>query len=243
MTRRITSLLTVALLSCCLGLSACGQASTPAAQSDATPTESEPSPQAHEDASDVEQASMLAALWETIDAKVGVHMIYEESNESLGSVAVVDAQGQGASYYSKKTLKVQGIEDTTITVMLDGVAMNLYEETMTGVVATTTSSSVFKDAMMMDSVYQEMWKCAQQSPTSIEQGEMDGVTYTVETYVQQYNADDAFYFDGEGNLAYYVRGAMSASNTEIGESVFKILAIDTDVDESLFDVSDYAMAP
>lgn len=70
---------------------------------------------------------------------------------------------------------------------------------------------------------------------------MDGATYTVETYEQQYTADDTFYFDDAGNLAYYVKGKMTSGSTEVGETVYKIAAIDTAVDKSLFDVSGYAI--
>jgi hypothetical protein len=169
-------------------------------------------------------------------------MTYGETNESMGSEATVDAQAKGSSYYSKETMTVKGYTDTKITVMVDGVAMNLGVDAKTGRVATTTTSQVAKDPMLMDDVYKALWTCAQQSPSSTEKGEMDGVAYTVETYKQQYTADDMFYFDDEGNLAYYVQGSMKSGNTEIGETVYKIAAIDDAVDESLFDVSGYAIA-
>ena len=136
---------------------------------------------------------------------------------------------------------MKGYTDTKITVMVDGVAMNLDADAKTGTVATTTTSQVAKDPMLMDDVYKALWTCAQQSPSSTEKGEMDGVAYTVETYKQQYTADDMFYFDDEGNLAYYVQGSMKSGSTEIGETVYKINAIDAAVDESLFDVSGYAI--
>ena len=192
--------------------------------------------------SEAAQGSQVKKLRSTIDSKSGVHMAYGETNESMGSEAIVDAQAMGASYFSKETMTVKGYTDTKITVMIDGVAMNLDADAKTGTVATTTTSQVAKDPMLMDDVYKALWTCAQQSPSSTEKGEMDGAAYTVETYKQQYTADDMFYFDDEGNLAYYVQGSMKSGNTEIGETVYKIAAIDDAVDESLFDVSGYAIA-
>lgn len=183
----------------------------------------------------------MKAYWGTLDSKTGIHIVYDESNESLGSTATVDAQAKGASYYSKKTLRASGVEDTTVTAMIDGVAMNLDEQAKTGVVATTTSSMVADDPVLMDDVCMAMWKCAQLSPSATEKGEMDGVAYDVEVYAQQYGGDDTFYFDDNGNLAYYVAGAFSSGSTEIGETVYKIGGIDANVNEALFDLSGYTI--
>jgi len=242
MKKRIALFAAAMLCACCLGLVACGgssgssstAASSSSASASASPTSSASSSSAAQD-------SRVKAYWGTIDSKGGVHMTYEETNESMGSEATVDAQAKGSSYYSKETMTVKGYTDTKITVMIDGVAMNLDAAAKTGTVATTTTSQVAKDPMLMDDVYKALWTCAQQSPSSTEKGEMDGVAYTVETYKQQYTADDMFYFDDEGNLAYYVQGSMKSGNTEIGETVYKIAAIDAAVDESLFDVSGYAI--
>ena len=46
--------------------------------------------------------------------------------------------------------------------MIDGVAMNLDADAKTGMVATTTTSQVAKDPMLMDDVYKALWRCAQQ---------------------------------------------------------------------------------
>ena len=243
MKKRIALFAAAMLCACCLGLVACGgssgSSSTAASSSSASASASATSSASSSAAA---QGSQVKALWSTIDSKGGVHMTYEETNESMGSEATVDAQAKGSSYYSKETMTVKGYTDTKITVMVDGVAMNLDMDAKTGRVATTTTSQVAKDPMLMDDVYKALWTCAQQSPSSTEKGEMDGVAYTVETYKQQYTADDMFYFDDEGSLAYYVQGSMKSGNTEIGETVYKIAAIDDAVDESLFDVSGYAIA-
>ena len=242
MKKRIALFAAAMLCACCLGLAACGgssgSSSTAASSSSASASASATSSASSSAAA---QGSQVKALWSTIDSKGGVHMAYGETNESMGSEATVDAQAKGSSYYSKETMTVKGYTDTKITAMIDGVAMNLDADAKTGTVATTTSSQVAKDPMLMDDVYKALWTCAQQSPSSTEKGEMDGVAYTVETYKQQYTADDMFYFDDEGNLAYYVQGSMKSGSTEIGETVYKINAIDAAVDESLFDVSGYAI--
>lgn len=243
MKKRIALFAAAMLCACCLGLAACGgssgSSSTAASSSSASASASATSSASSSAAA---QGSQVKALWSTIDSKGGVHMAYGETNESMGSEATVDAQAKDSSYYSKETITVKGYTDTKITAMIDGVAMNLDADAKTGTVATTTTSQVAKDPMLMDDVYKALWTCAQQSPSSTEKGEMDGAAYTVETYKQQYTADDMFYFDDEGNLAYYVKGSMKSGNTEIGETVYKIAAIDDAVDESLFDVSGYAIA-
>ena len=242
MKKRIALFAAAMLCACCLGLAACGgssgSSSTAASSSSASASASATSSASSSAAA---QGSQVKALWSTIDSKGGVHMAYGETNESMGSEATVDAQAKDSSYYSKETMTVKGYTDTKITAMIDGVAMNLDADAKTGTVATTTTSQAAKDPMLMDDVYKALWTCAQQSPSSTEKGEMDGVAYTVETYKQQYTADDMFYFDDEGNLAYYVQGSMKSGNTEIGETVYKINAIDAAVDESLFDVSGYAI--
>ena len=243
MKKRIALFAAAMLCACCLGLVACvgssGSSSTATSSSSASASASATSSASSSAAA---QGSQVKALWSTIDSKGGVHMAYGETNESMGSEATVDAQAKDSSYYSKETITVKGYTDTKITAIIDGVAMNLDADAKTGTVATTTTSQVAKDPMLMDDVYKALWTCAQQSPSSTEKGEMDGVAYTVETYKQQYTADDMFYFDDEGNLAYYVQGSMKSGNTEIGETVYKIAAIDDAVDESLFDVSGYAIA-
>ena len=242
MKKRIALFAAAMLCACCLGLVACGgssgSSSTAASSSSASASASATSSASSSAAA---QGSQVKALWSTIDSKSGVHMAYGETNESMGSEATVDAQAKGSSYYSKETMTVKGYTDTKITAMIDGVAMNLDADAKTGTVATTTTSQVAKDPMLMDDVYKALWTCAKLSPSSTEKGAMDGATYTVETYEQQYTADDMFYFDVEGNLAYYVQGSMKSGSTEIGETVYKINAIDAAVDESLFDVSGYAI--
>lgn len=242
MKREIALSMAAMLCACCLGLVACGgssgSSSTAASSGSASASTSATSSASSSAAA---QGSQVKALWSTIDSKGGVHMAYGETNESMGSEATVDAQAKDSSYYSKETITVKGYTDTKITAMIDGVAMNLDADAKTGTVATTTTSQVAKDPMLMDDVYKALWTCAKLSPSSTEKGAMDGATYTVETYEQQYTADDMFYFDVEGNLAYYVQGSMKSGSTEIGETVYKINAIDAAVDESLFDVSGYAI--
>ena len=242
MKRGIALFAATMMCACCLGLAACGGSSgSSSAATSSSSASASASATSSASSSAAAQGSQVKALWSTIDSKGGVHMAYGETNESMGSEATVDAQAKGSSYYSKETMTVKGYTDTKITAMIDGVAMNLDADAKTGTVATTTSSQVAKDPMLMDDVYKALWTCAKLSPSSTEKGAMDGATYTVETYEQQYTADDMFYFDDEGNLAYYVQGSMKSGSTEIGETVYKINAIDAAVDESLFDVSGYAI--
>lgn len=105
---------------------------------------------------------------------------------------------------------------------------------MTGVVATTTTSSVITDnVMLMDSLYSDIQSCAQRTDYTEDTREMDGVSYMTEVF----SDGAAFYFDDAGQLVYYITDVDG-----LGETVYTIHAIDGAVDEALFDISGYEIA-
>ena len=186
--------------------------------------------------------SRLRALWESLDTETGVHMRYDLHTEFMDADQSIDVHGKDGVYYSRRTTTVSGFENTVITFFRDGTAYNLFPKDMTGVIATTTTSSIVSDNVMrLDALYSAIWNRAQESDYSVETREMDGVTYTVEVFpASEYQAESAFYFDSRGQLAYYIEGAPVIDTVvEIGELVYTIHTIDDAVDETLFDISGY----
>ena len=68
-----------------------------------------------------------------------------------------------------------------------------------------------------------------------------GVSYSVEVFpAQDYTPETAYYFDGDGKLVHILSGA-PVMMPELGETFYTIHVMDTAVDESLFDLSGYAI--
>ena len=70
---------------------------------------------------------------------------------------------------------------------------------------------------------------------------VNGVSYSVEVFpAQDYTPETAYYFDGDGKLVHILTGA-PVMMPELGETFYTIHGVDTAVDESLFDLSGYAI--
>ena len=82
-----------------------------------------------------------------------------------------------------------------------------------------------------------MDKWAHNSGFPVETREVDGVSYTVEVYPADGGTEVAFYFDESGRLACVRNDSISS----LGELFYTVNAIDTEVDESLFDISAYTV--
>ena len=178
--------------------------------------------------------SMLYALWESLDTEAGVHMSYDMHTDYLDADQSFDVHGKDGVYYSLRTTNVSGYKNATITFFRDGTAYNLDPEDMTGLIATTTTSSVItKNVMLMDNLYSDMWHYAQEMDYTVETRDMDGASYTTEVF----SDGAAFYFDDAGQLVYYITDIDG-----IGETVYMIHAIDGTVDEALFDISGYEIS-
>ena len=78
-------------------------------------------------------------------------------------------------------------------------------------------------------------------PATEETREIDGTAYTAEVFpAGDYTPEAVFCFTDSGELAYYIEGTTPAKKgTDTGEIVYKINAIDTQIDEALFDISGY----
>ena len=189
--------------------------------------------------------SRLYALWSDLDTAAGVHLNYDRHVDYMDSDQSFDVHGKDGVYYSHRTTYVSGYENTVVTFFRDGTAYNLYPKDMTGVIATTTTSSyIAENIMSMDNLYSDIRQYAQKTDYTEETRELDGVSYTAEVFpATEYTPEAAFYFNDDGELAYYIAGApVVESAIDIGESVYTIHTIDDAVDEALFDISGYDIA-
>jgi hypothetical protein len=96
----------------------------------------------------------------------------------------------------------------------------------------------------MDSLYSSMFNNATMTEFTQEQREIDGVSYSADIYAPtDYYPEGVYCFTEDGQLAHLIQGApVIESLAEMGETTYKIYAIDDQVDESLFDLSGYNIA-
>ena len=184
--------------------------------------------------------SLIYAVCEKIDANAGAHLSYEYHSDYMDSTSVFDVHAKDGILYSAKTVKVSGAEGLTVTFFKDGTAYVLDPDDMTGMVATTTSSGIAQDnVLLLDDLYQEIYMMSKRGNYETETREVDGTEYQVEVFpATDYSPETAFYFDADGTLVHVLRGA-PVSMPDLGERFYTIHSIDTDVDESLFDISGY----
>ena len=190
-------------------------------------------------------SSMLYSYWGGIDPQAGAHLSYEVDTGYMDAHQIYDVHTRDGVYYSAVTTQVKGMESTRVTFFRDGTAYNLYPEDMTGLVVTTTSSSIVTgNVLRLDHLYLEMDTNAKRKDFTVEKREIDGVTYTAEVFpAGKYTAEAVYCFDENGQLVYYIEGApVIDTGLEIGESVYKVHAVDTAVNEALFDISAYAIS-
>lgn len=196
------------------------------------------------EASKEESKTKLDHAVESIDAVSGAHLRYRRSMETIDTVQTYDVCAKDGAYYSSRTTKVGGIEDTVITVIQNGKVYNLYPKKMTGNYVTDLPLSITDaDILLMDDLYSEMRMASVRTDAVLEDRELEGRTYPAEVYPEtEYTPETIFYFDEDGSLAYCFAGKPVIDvAAELGDSLYTVEAIDTEVDESLFDISAYAI--
>ncbi len=186
----------------------------------------------------------LHALLESIDATAGMHLNYDLHVDYMDANQTYDVHERDCVYYSDRKSKVAGYEREMVTFAKDGLVYNLYPDKMTGIVVTSIPSFTADTLAQMDSLYLDIVYFGSKTEYTEETREKDGVSYTVEVFpATDYTPEAAFYYNDDGQLAYYIKGApVIELAQEVGESVYTIHAIDTEVDETLFDISGYQIA-
>jgi hypothetical protein len=191
-----------------------------------------------------EPDSMLYALYSGLDTRAGIHLNYDMHTDYLDADMSYDVHGKDGVYYSLRTTLVSGFENSLVTFFRDGTAYNLYPDDMTGIVATTTTSSYIMDnIMLMDHLLSDLHSYGQRKDYTQETRDLDGVSYTVELFPERGNTPEAaFYFKDDGQLAFCFKGApVVETAVEIGETAYTIHTIDQAVNEDLFDISGYTI--
>lgn len=184
--------------------------------------------------------SMLYALREKIEAEDSAHLAYTVHTDYMDFTTEVDAQAQGEVYYTSKTSVVGKYRQVTANLYKDGELYVLYPDKRTGNLATSLSSNLLAGkVLMLDDLYQSIYTMSLRGDYTVETREVDEASYTVEVFpATEYKAEAAFYFNEEGELVYVLVGA-PVIKPDMGETFYTLRAIDTEIDEALFDISGY----
>ena len=205
-----------------------------------TPEEVEERKAAEEEAARTRIGTVLAET----DLENGVHLRYQLRLDELNTVQEFDVHAKGGKYYSMRTTKVGAVEETVVTFIGDGKVYSLYPDKKTGTYVTDLPLSLAgQDTLLMDSLYSEMRTASLRKDGAEEEREAEGVSYSADVYPRtDHQAETAFLFAGDGQLAFCIKGApVVEAAPAIGESFYTVEAIDSEVDESLFDISAYTI--
>ena len=184
----------------------------------------------------------LYQSFRSIDAEKGAHLSYEYHSDYMDSTSIFDVHAKGDKLFSLRTTKVSGYEQRSATAYVDGTSYMLYPDEMKGSAVMSVPLSMLMDnVLMLDDCYKTIFQSAMRSDCTEETREVDGVSYSVEVFpAQDYTPETAYYFDGDGKLVHILSGA-PVMMPELGETFYTIHGVDTAVDESLFDLSGYAI--
>ena len=184
----------------------------------------------------------LYQSFRSIDAEKGSHLSYEYHSDYMDSTSIFDVHAKGDKLFSLRTTKVSGYEQRSATAYVDGTSYMLYPDEMKGSAVMSVPLSMLMDnVLMLDDCYKTIFQSAMRSDCSEETREVDGVSYSVEVFpAQDYTPETAYYFDGDGKLVHILSGA-PVMMPDLGETFYTIHGVDTAVDESLFDLSGYAI--
>ena len=187
--------------------------------------------------------SLLYAVFHGIDAKKGAHLQYEFHSDYMDSTSSFDVHERDGKLFSLRTTKAGGYEQLSASAFIDGTSYVLYPNEMRGKVALTTSLSMVRENILLtDELYKTLYQRSMRTDYTVETRELEGVTYTAEVYpAADYMAEAVFYYDADRNLIHILEGAPVMAPT-MGETFYTIHAIDTEVDETLFDLSDYTIS-
>ena len=188
--------------------------------------------------------SRVNMIWRGMVEQDGTHLRYDKETKGLDALQHFDVYSRDGEFCSRQITEVSGREQEMIVFFRDGKAYNLYPKDMTGVLATTTESSVITDnVMMLDSLYAVIFRYARQTEFTEETRDFNGASCTAAVYpATEYTPETVFFFDDADRLVGVMEGApVLSSAAEIGETVYTVIGIDDQIDESLFDISGYTI--
>ena len=196
------------------------------------------------EAAEKEPDTRIGKILSSLNIEEGIHLHYTMRLDAMNSVIEYDVHGKGESYYSLRTTTVGDFKQVMAVAVKDGKVYNLYPEKMTGNYVTDLPLSVTQgNILLMDSLYSEMKSASQRSDFTEEEREAEGAAFSADVYPQtEYQPETVFFFDGDGNLVHCLKGApLIEGASSIGESFYTVDAIDSEVDERLFDISAYTI--
>ena len=189
------------------------------------------------------EGSMLDAVCSSLDAGVGAHLNYSVVISSMSDIVPVrDVHAKAGSFYSMETSSLYGYTFRSGECFLGDTAYTLNPEKMEARVATTVSSSIIKNnVLLLDDLYKLIAGHAGRTDFTTETREVEGKSCTALVYPEKgYDAEAVFCFDESGNLVYVLESA-PVLMPSLGETFYTVYQIDTAVDESLFDISAYTI--
>ena len=184
-------------------------------------------------------------LWQvfrSIDAEKGAHLSYEYHSDYMDSTSIFDVHAKGDKLFSLRTTKVSGYEQRSATAYVDGTSYMLYPDEMKGSAVMSVPLSMLMDnVLMLDDCYKTIFQSALRSDCTEETRELDGISYSVEVFpADNYTPETACYFDKDGKLVHILAGA-PVLMPDLGETFYTIHGVDEEPDESLFNLSGYAI--
>lgn len=185
------------------------------------------------------EASMLDTVYDNLDADAGIHLNYTMHAASMGAEINYDVHAKGTSGYTVKTSYAFGLSSVSASCFIGDTSYMLNPDQMEAHAVLTISPSLLKyhSYIRSDELGKLMDNWAHSSTYKVETREVDGVSYMVEVYPADGGTEVAFYFDESGRLA-CVR---NDSIPSLGELFYTVSVIDSEVNESLFDISAYTV--
>ena len=197
------------------------------------------------EAKDPRSGTLLYDLWSTMSGSKGIHLRYNRYIDYLGSSQDYDVHFKDGVYYSCCTTTVSGLTSTMITfVDKDKKVYNLYPDRMEGNYVMDLPDILGPDgAALMDDLLKDIETRVRDEKVSKETMDLGEATYEAEIFAKDdLNPQAVFLFEQDGRLAYYLTDKdPSDDEADLQDSVFTIDVIDDQVDESLFDISGYAI--
>ena len=186
--------------------------------------------------------SMLYDIYKSMDANKGAHLSYDYHSDYMDSLSTFDVHTRNGVYFSLRTTRAGDYEQLNANCFKDGNSYVLYPNEMRGTLATSTSSSIITDnVLMLDDLYSVIYQRVLRTDFTVESRELEGASYTAEIYPgQDYMQEAAFYYDEAGQLVHILVDAPQMA-PELGETFYTIYAIDEAVNDALFDISEYTI--
>lgn len=185
------------------------------------------------------EGSLVDSVYNSLDPDAGIHLNYTMLVPSMNIEINYDVHAKGISHYQTKTSQAYGTTIVDVSCFIGDTSYILNPDKMEAQAVLTLSPTLLKyhSYIRQDELGKLMDKWAGSAGFQVETREVDGVSYTVEVHPADGGTEVAFYFDESGRLACVRNDSISS----LGELFYTVYAIDSEVDESLFDISAYTI--